>query len=93
MSRRVLVPCGTDTAYSRHRRRGEPACEPCQLAHKAKMREYRQRTRSRPEGERADANARGRAQRRLAAEHPARFAALYVEELARGTAAPGGDRS
>lgn len=27
-----LVPCGTPSAYHRHRRRGEPTCEPCRRA-------------------------------------------------------------
>lgn len=27
-----LVPCGTPAAYHRHRRRGEPTCEPCRRA-------------------------------------------------------------
>jgi hypothetical protein len=87
---RVLVPCGTDTAYYRHHRRGEPVDEACRLAHLAKMREYRQRA-GISDGQRADARARGKALRRLAAKYPARYAALYVEELARG--APGGDPS
>lgn len=82
---RVLVPCGTDTAYQRHLRHNEAACEPCRLAHLAKMREWRQRA-GVSDDQRADRCARARAQRRLAAEHPARFAALYVEELARGAA-------
>ena len=28
-SERELAPCGTDAAYRRHRRRGEPACPAC----------------------------------------------------------------
>ena len=27
--------CGTDSGYYRHRRQGEPACEPCRQAHNA----------------------------------------------------------
>lgn len=30
-----LVPCGTDSAYFRHRRRGEPVDEACRAAHAA----------------------------------------------------------
>jgi len=82
---RVLVPCGTDTAYQRHHRRREQVCEPCRLAHLAKMREWRQRA-GINDAQRAESAARGRAKSRLAAEYPARFAALYVEELARGQA-------
>jgi hypothetical protein len=29
---KALVPCGTPSAYHRHRRRGEPTCEPCRRA-------------------------------------------------------------
>lgn len=82
---RRLAPCGTDSAYSRHCRLGEPVDDLCRAAHQAKMREWRARA-GITEAHRADAAARSRAKSRLAAEHPARYAALYAEELARGTA-------
>lgn len=31
--RKDIVPCGTDRAYFRHRRRGETPCEDCKRAH------------------------------------------------------------
>jgi WhiB family transcriptional regulator, redox-sensing transcriptional regulator len=37
-----LQPCGTPAAYTRHRRRGEPACEACREANRRKVRERRQ---------------------------------------------------
>lgn len=32
---RELQPCGTNAAAERHRRNGEPLCEPCRLARNA----------------------------------------------------------
>jgi 5-methylcytosine-specific restriction endonuclease McrA len=36
---------GSDAGYLRHRRAGETACEPCRVAHNAKMPEYKRRYR------------------------------------------------
>jgi hypothetical protein len=35
---RPLQPCGTRSAYARHRRRGEPTCQPCRDANTADCR-------------------------------------------------------
>lgn len=35
---RVPAPCGTAAGYSRHRRHGEPPCEECRAAERAKRR-------------------------------------------------------
>jgi hypothetical protein len=40
---RPPAPHGTDTAYRRHLRRNEPACEPCRKAGTAAARERRER--------------------------------------------------
>lgn len=40
-----LAPCGTLSAYSRHIRRKEPVCEPCQEAARAHQRDYVRRRR------------------------------------------------
>lgn len=37
-----LAPCGTDSAYRRHIRRGEKACDPCLEAHRAETARHRQ---------------------------------------------------
>lgn len=37
----VLVPCGTRSAYRRHRRRSEPPCEACRAANAEYTRAYR----------------------------------------------------
>jgi hypothetical protein len=42
LGRRVSQPCGTDAAYRRHLRAGEPACAACLAAHAKRMRQYRQ---------------------------------------------------
>lgn len=34
-----LHPCGTPSAFRRHRRRGEPECAPCRAAHNAYQRD------------------------------------------------------
>lgn len=48
---RTLRPCGTDAAYSRHRRHGETACSPCLKAHRAATaRYYRDRRTGNPRG-------------------------------------------
>jgi hypothetical protein len=39
---RVLQPCGTDSAYQRHRRAGEPIDSACRDAHTSKVRAWRQ---------------------------------------------------
>lgn len=34
-----LKPCGTNAAYMRHKRRGDPYCPPCWAAHAADVKE------------------------------------------------------
>lgn len=41
---RDMKPCGTEAAYRRHRRRGEPACQPCRQAHAAYNLGHRERS-------------------------------------------------
>lgn len=53
---RALVPCGTASAYVRHRRRGETPCEPCVLAHRA-YRSERQAARTAARASTAGVNA------------------------------------
>ena len=36
-----MAPCGTTTAYDRHRRNGEPPCDPCRIANARYQREKR----------------------------------------------------
>ncbi|MFS6529138.1 HNH endonuclease [Microbacterium aurugineum] len=52
--------CGTDAGHTAHHRRGESACEPCQLAHRTRTRAANRRHRSGPEGREA-VNAASRA--------------------------------
>ena len=33
--RQAVASCGTESGYSKHRRKGEPMCEPCRDAHRA----------------------------------------------------------
>jgi hypothetical protein len=83
---RTLQPCGTDAAWQRHRRHDEEPCDPCKAARAATQAVYNQARYADPVRTakvHADARARSRAQARLAAEYPARFAGLLVEELAR----------
>lgn len=40
---RLLAPCGTDSAYKRHLRNGEPTCQPCRQAHRETQRDRRAR--------------------------------------------------
>jgi hypothetical protein len=41
--RPVTAPCGTPSAYKRHRRHGERPCEACRLAWNEWQREYQRR--------------------------------------------------
>lgn len=43
----AVAPCGTVSAYKRHRRRGEPACEECKRAKRAYERDRASRARAR----------------------------------------------
>lgn len=40
VGRPITEPCGTVSAYKRHRRHGEQPCKPCREAWAAKQREY-----------------------------------------------------
>jgi len=75
---------GTYAGYQRHRRRGEPACDPCKEGNRA----YQKARRTTAEG-RAAANRHSRATSRalwkLSQAHPEEFAELRrqtLEELA-----------
>lgn len=37
---RVVAECGTSGGYSRHRSKGEPSCEACKAAERARRRQY-----------------------------------------------------
>jgi hypothetical protein len=63
----VAEKCGTNRAYNRHIRRGEPADAACRAAHTARNA--------------AQQAAQRRAWKRLSAEFPARFRELYAAEL------------
>lgn len=39
--RRKVATCGTPGGYQRHRKAGEPACEPCRAAQAGYIRQYR----------------------------------------------------
>ena len=46
----ALKPCGTPAAYKRHKRRGEPACDPCRDANREESsRQRKQPTQPRSE--------------------------------------------
>jgi hypothetical protein len=84
---------GTLAGARAHRAAGEPICQECTDAERASVREWRA---SNPSSARRSAerqNARLRALRRLAEQHPNAFAALLAEELAAAgglVAEPGG---
>jgi len=42
---RNTPPCGTNRAYQRHIRNGEPTCIPCRTAHNEYLDQYRQQNR------------------------------------------------
>src|SRR5215213_6097896 len=42
---RELLPCGSDAAYARHRRRGEAPCRPCLDAHNERTRAVKEAAR------------------------------------------------
>jgi hypothetical protein len=46
---RPIPPCGTIAAYSRHRRRGEPPCDPCRKANSETSLRNRRRAQKRLE--------------------------------------------
>ena len=77
------VICGTYRGYSRHLKKGEPACRPCRGAASAYMKAYRL---SRPEKYRKEKRrraARDRALVRLARRYPGVLRRLLDEELGR----------
>lgn len=45
----MLTPCGTDSAYKRHMRRGEPTDQACRDAHAAEEKWRYQRNKQRDE--------------------------------------------
>lgn len=74
---------GTYGGAQVHQRRGIPLCEPCKQARAAYRRQYlADNPPDQAQRNRTETNARRRAQARLAAEHPHRFAELLDEELA-----------
>lgn len=78
----MRATCGTYGGYQSHMRRAETACEPCRQARNAYARSRRSVRPVRQDANRRQA-ARMRAFRRLAAEFPERFSALFDRELAR----------
>lgn len=74
--------CGTYSGYQKHKRRGEPACEPCTIANREYHREYRDRPHARAEARRVN-SARQRALWRLADLHREDYLRLCDEELGR----------
>lgn len=77
--RRELQPCGTNAAYQRHRRHGEPVDEACRTAHSTEMSSLK---RARKEKIYARERARRQAHAALAHRHPEEFARLYAAALA-----------
>ena len=73
----AVVPCGTYGGAQRHKRAGEPLCEPCRLAYRDYMRDYRSKTG--PGRDRWWNKTRSAALERLAAEYPGRFNELLAE--------------
>lgn len=43
MSARHLAPCGTESAYRRHLRWGQPPCNACRVAHSRLQARYREK--------------------------------------------------
>ena len=76
------VGCGTTSAYQRHRRRGEEACDACKAALRTYQAEYRAANPNSRAKELRKSNARVRALWKLRLEYPQRFNELYAEELA-----------
>lgn len=77
-------PCGTYGASQRHRRRGEPMCEPCRAAYNAYMKQFRGRSTD----WRIREAARKRALWQLADLHREEFGQLYAAEAARAMGQP-----
>lgn len=71
--------CGTYAGDQRHRKEGEPSCEPCRAARAEYQRQYRA-THDRPD-DRLKARAIGRARTRLVHAHLAEYHQFYEEEL------------
>lgn len=81
MPRPVVHPCGTEAAYQRHRKRGEPTCRPCKDAHNEHRRESLRRLREEPRT--GHDRATKAALEALARMHPKDFQVLYARALSR----------
>jgi len=75
---------GTYGGYQQCKKRPEGPCDPCRVACREYMGQWRERNpdKAARHGDRAD--ARSRAATRLARMHPAVFRALVAEEMAKG---------
>ena len=79
-TRQRVAKCGTYGGYQKHRRQGEPACEPCRKANANYHRGYRA-SGAEPYLKSLEVEkARTRALYRLAERHPVEFAALFADE-------------
>ena len=74
--------CGTYAGVQQHRKRREPACEPCREAAREYMRDLR--ARKGPARDRWWNRTRVAAMERLAAEYSGRFSELLAEERRAG---------
>lgn len=76
-----MTECGTYAAYQRHKRRGEPACQPCCLARNAyAAHRWADATPETRLAKRVHRRAYERALSRLRQQHRGEFAALLREE-------------
>ena len=76
----MSAPCGTRNGYLRHRRAGQPSCEPCLDGQRAYQR-------ARGPERRAYNRARSRALQRLAELHLVDYHVLLMQELSQERAA------
>jgi hypothetical protein len=81
----TLMPCGTDAAYSRHCRRGEPRDAQCRAAHSRTNQERKRRRNGREErvGKVRQRVAGENAARELIKRHAGEYAVLVTAALLR----------
>lgn len=75
--------CGTYAGWNRHQKAKTPPCEPCRLAQRIYMREYRSKNPDYVDRVVKNSAARSRALTRLAQLYPKQFGKLYREEMKR----------
>jgi hypothetical protein len=76
MANRKLQPCGTDAAYQRHHRYGQPIDQACADAHRETMNRIRENNDVR-DRERTYSRLRQQALEQLANEDPIRFTEIF----------------